>query len=249
VPAARVAVLDFVEARTARSRGRGVWNGSPQMALLSWQLNSLGWLCWTIAYALIIVEGSRDKTYGVPLPALCANLSWEIIFSFGPFLSTLERLSVGLWLVLDLVIFSQYIRFWQTDYPKNLSRRLFIPMLSGTALFTFGIILLSLLYLHDDRVILLVPFGQNFMMSVLFVSMFLRRNSLSGQSFYIGLFKMLGTAVTFLSHFPIIPKEWLFDLVYLGIFVYDSAYVTMLYGKYRSLGMSPWGELIKRKAA
>jgi hypothetical protein len=217
------------------------------MAQLTWQLNTLMWIFWTITYVLIIIECSRDKIYGIPLPAVCANLSWEIIFSVGPFFDTLARLSVGVWLVLDLVIFSQYIRFWRTDYPKNLSRHLFMPMLSGTALFSFGIIFLSLLN-RDDRVILLVPFGQNFMMSVLFVSMFLRRNSLSGQSFYIGLFKMLGTAAAFLSHFPVIPKEWLFDLVCLGTFIYDFAYVTMLYRKYRSLGRNPWGELIKRKA-
>ncbi len=37
---------------------------------------------WTITYILIIQRGLRDHTYGMPLVALCANISWEFIFSF-----------------------------------------------------------------------------------------------------------------------------------------------------------------------
>jgi hypothetical protein len=37
---------------------------------------------WTITYLLIIRRGVLDRTYGMPLVALCANLSWEFIFSF-----------------------------------------------------------------------------------------------------------------------------------------------------------------------
>ena len=217
------------------------------MVLASWMVNSAGWVFWTIVYVLIIIECSRDKTYGVPLPALCANLSWEIIFSAG-FLKPFDRVFVGIWLCLDLIIFFQYIKFWRTDYPKNLPRRLFIPMLAGTALFSFGIILLSVLYLPDHRGTL-VAHAQNFMMSILFVAMYLRRNDLSGQSFYIGLFKLIGTMSTFLSNFMLDPKQWLFNLICLGIFIYDCTYVTMLYQKYRNLGRNPWRELVKSKAA
>jgi len=37
---------------------------------------------WTVTYLLIIRRGFLDHTYGMPLVALCANLSWEFIFSF-----------------------------------------------------------------------------------------------------------------------------------------------------------------------
>lgn len=37
---------------------------------------------WTLAYMLIIKRRFQDKTFGMPLTALCANLSWEFIFSF-----------------------------------------------------------------------------------------------------------------------------------------------------------------------
>jgi hypothetical protein len=39
-------------------------------------------LLWTVTYLLIIRRGFLDHTYGMPLAALCANLSWEFVFSF-----------------------------------------------------------------------------------------------------------------------------------------------------------------------
>ena len=49
----------------------------------------------------------------------------------------------------------------------------------------------------------MLPFGQNLMMSVLFLWMFFSRDDLRGQSVYIALFKMLGTGVSRLGILPI----------------------------------------------
>ena len=32
-------------------------------------------LFWTLTYVLVIRQGFRDRTYGMPLVALCANIS------------------------------------------------------------------------------------------------------------------------------------------------------------------------------
>lgn len=37
---------------------------------------------WTLTYVLMIRRGFVDRTYGMPLVALGANVSWEFIFSF-----------------------------------------------------------------------------------------------------------------------------------------------------------------------
>ena len=39
-------------------------------------------MLWTLAYLLIIRQGFLDRTYGMPLAALCVNLSWELVFAF-----------------------------------------------------------------------------------------------------------------------------------------------------------------------
>jgi hypothetical protein len=49
---------------------------------LSWSLEIGSGIFWTLVYLLIIRLGFRDKTYGMPITALCANISWEFIFSF-----------------------------------------------------------------------------------------------------------------------------------------------------------------------
>ena len=49
---------------------------------IRWSLQISSGVLWTMVYLLIIKRGFADKTYGMPLPALCANLSWEFIFSF-----------------------------------------------------------------------------------------------------------------------------------------------------------------------
>jgi len=37
-------------------------------------------LFWTLTYLIIIRRGFIDKSYGMPLAALSANISWEAIF-------------------------------------------------------------------------------------------------------------------------------------------------------------------------
>ena len=41
----------------------------------------VGGIFWSLAYFLIIRQGFKDRTYGMPLAALCANISWEAIFA------------------------------------------------------------------------------------------------------------------------------------------------------------------------
>ncbi len=35
---------------------------------------------WTVAYVAIVRRGFHDKTFGMPIVALSANLTWEILF-------------------------------------------------------------------------------------------------------------------------------------------------------------------------
>jgi hypothetical protein len=47
----------------------------------------------------------------------------------------------------------------------------------------------------DDQHGKYTAFGQNFMMSVLFITMLVSRGNVAGQSVYIALFKLMGTAI------------------------------------------------------
>lgn len=42
-------------------------------------VGEVGCALWVVAYGLIIRQCFRDKSYGLPLGAICLNVSWEFL--------------------------------------------------------------------------------------------------------------------------------------------------------------------------
>jgi len=203
---------------------------------LTWSLEIGSGIFWTLVYLLIIRLGFRDKTYGVPITALCANISWEFIFSFMiPHDSPQNYINV-VWFVFDLIIVCQTLRFGRTVFEP---RQLFYPAFVLGLVTSFGVIL-AITYEFSDWDGKYAAFGQNLMMSVLFIAMLLKRRDVSGQSVYIALFKMLGTLLPSILFYLRFPTSVLLNSLYVSIFVFDSIYLVMLYAKHRELGINPW---------
>lgn len=85
-------------------------------------VGALSSIFWTLAYALIIRQGFRDRTFGMPLAALGANLARESIFLF----ETLKhgvydaRLAMLLpWTMLDGAIIYQCFRYGKEDFCRH----------------------------------------------------------------------------------------------------------------------------------
>ena len=79
-------------------------------------------LLWTLAYLLIIRQGFLDRTYGMPAAALCANLSWEFLFSFVYPHDLPQRAVNVIWLSFDLVILFQLLLYGSREFaglPKR----------------------------------------------------------------------------------------------------------------------------------
>ncbi len=93
------------------------------------------------------------------------------------------------------------------------------------------------------------------MMSILFVTMLLRRDSLRGQSIYIALSKFLGTFFAFLlalfwsprslhEHWDTLLPDRYYPLspllltLYAGIFLFDLLYIALVFQKSRADGVS-----------
>ena len=180
---------------------------------------------WTLAYLLMIRRGFLDRTYGMPLVALCANLSWEFIFAFV-YPHDLPQRAVDLvWFTLDLVILLQVLIYGPREFA-DLPRRAFYAML-GLALATSFCAVLTLTNEFDDFDGVYSAFGQNLMMSVLFIAMLRSRGSLGGQSVPIALLKMGGTALAsyaFYFHDPDYAGSILLPFLYVVILVFDCVY-------------------------
>lgn len=200
---------------------------------------------WTATYILIIVRGFQDRTYCMPPAAMCANMSWEFIFGFVQPIPAPQVFVNRTWLIFDLIILYQYLRYWRSDYPANLSRRWFLPMLGLMLVTAFGLVLLTSRE-FNDRYGQYPAFGQNLMMSILFITMLLRRNGMAGQSFPIALFKMLGTIVSSIGFYVFEPQLALMNFLYVAIFVFDLIYAIAVYRKSRELGINPWTDFVRR---
>jgi hypothetical protein len=85
------------------------------------------------------------------------------------------------WTVLDGALVVHAFRFGKEDFNSPLIRRWFtvaLPCMIGFA----GLLLYSFVHEFHDAIGWYVAFGQNLMMSILFVAMLLRRHDLRGQS-------------------------------------------------------------------
>ena len=199
----------------------------------------IGGLFWSATYILIIRRGFKDKTFGMPMAALCANISWEAIFAFVTPHGAPQLYVNYIWFALDAVIVVQFLKYGKKEFP-NIARWQFY------AAFALGLsiaipMILAVNYELEDTVGAYAAFGQNLMMSVLFVMMLINRKGISGQSFYIALFKMIGTGLSSTAFYffrPGTQESVLLPLLFVTIFVFDLIYTVGIYRKYKSNGMS-----------
>jgi len=206
---------------------------------LIWAFQIGSGICWTIVYLLIIKRGFQDKTYGMPIAALGANISWEFIFSFiHP--HPIPQVYINItWFLFDVIILYQVFRFGKKSFTDSYPEGYFYPAIILAILIGFGLVF-AISSEFDDWHGRYAAFGQNLMMSILFVIMHFRRKDLSGQSVYIALFKMVGTALPSILFFSFAPTSILMNTLYVGILFFDILYTILLYKKTIAIGVNPW---------
>jgi len=194
---------------------------------------------WSLAYLLIIRRGFKDRTFGMPLVAACANISWELIFSFihphNP-----PQLYIDItWFMLDLLIVYQVLRYGPRSFDDLLPKGSFYAAFAVTLALSFAITL-GITIEFKDWIGGYSAFGMNLIMSILFVVMLRRRNDLGGQSLYIALAKWTGTLLVSVYFYVQVSSSFLMVTLYVAIFFFDALYTVLLYAKHREMGVSPW---------
>lgn len=202
-------------------------------------IHSFAGLFWTIAYVLIVLRSRRDRTYGMPIAALGANVAWEFYYTviapptYASAAIYHAQLTIdAIWLLIDCGILWYALRYGPSEFP-GLSRPAFYVMF---ALVFFGAGFSDILINRDyhDRYGLRASFLQALMMSLLFLYMLYSRRSLRGQSLGIAVSKMLGTAFASLGVYlhPPLPEyssSELIHFLYIAAFVADLVYVVAVY--------------------
>ena len=200
-----------------------------------------GGLCdtfWLITYFLIIRRGFKEKTYGMPMVALCTNLCWEFIFTFIYPYDTIQVYLNGAWFFTDLVLLYQYFKFGRSEFKKFPGDWFYPSFVISLVLNFVGIWVIT--YEFQDWYGNYTGFADNMLMSILFILMLIDRDSVKGQSLYIAIFKWLGTLVAFISVSSIFKFSLLLCFLYASVFVFDTIYITLLYQKTKQEGFNPF---------
>lgn len=200
----------------------------------------LGGLFWSIAYLSIISRGFREKTFGMPVLALCVCVGWEFLgvtFRRVPeaFYPTL------VWLGLDLVMFSQALRYGRDDFEHPLVKKYFYPVVFLTLAYATALIY-AFEIKFNDHFRYYSGYNNNVLISTLYIAMLLRRDSSRGQSMYMALSKTLGTCCIFAEFLRDgrEPDKLYVSLELTGVLVLDAVYSTLLYQKLKEEGTPVW---------
>lgn len=201
-------------------------------------------VCWTLTYLLIIRRGILDMSYGMPAAALFANLAWETIYSFVLPHTEPQLIVDRIWFAFDIIILLQYLRFGPV--LKRIQKRwtFYLEFILGFALACLLIVFLS--EALKDKYGAYAAFGQNLMMSVMFIVMLRERKSVDGQSMYIAVFKCLGTVLAsaaFYTQTKTYSQSPLMQLLFVAILVYDVLYMILLYRELKGRRLKPFGRL------
>jgi hypothetical protein len=200
----------------------------------------LSGIFWTVAYLLIIRRSIQDKSVGMPLVALCMNISWEFIFSFI-FPSRKPQLYINyVWFFLDLIILIQYLRFGKLNFSRHSSKTAFYATFFSVLAASFLNMLFIVYDFGSNNSATYIAFQINLIMSMLFIHMLLSDRSAAGQSMYIAISKMIGTACASISIYLLQPSSILLAFLYVSIFVFDLVYSVLLYLKIKEQQIHPW---------
>ena len=162
-------------------------------------------ICWTIVYIDGIRLGFQHRSYAIPFYALALNFSWELLYTYYGFQTTVSAQAVvnAIWLTCDIGILITYFKFGRKYFPERVpgyaaagnkqSSGAFI----GWSVLALGVAFCVEFTFRKEFGVRVgagySAFLQNLLMSVLFIDMLVRRASREGQSLLIAVSKWLGT--------------------------------------------------------
>jgi hypothetical protein len=200
-------------------------------------LTVLSGVCWTVVYLEGIRIGFRDKSYAIPFYALALNFAWELLHSIFGFRTngvSVQNVFNTIWFIFDIGILYTYFRFGRKYFPRSLADGAFA---GWSVLGLVTAVLVEYAFIREFGVAKgagYSAFLQNLMMSVLFITMLVKRGGREGQSFLIAINKWIGTlAPTIL--FGLIGEggfpQGSFLILVTGVLcsLFDLIYISMLF--------------------
>ena len=201
-------------------------------------LTILSGLGWIIVYEECIRLGFKQKTYAMPFFALGLNVAWEAVYTYsdiflaahGPLtgMTLVQTIANAAWVCLDVVILTTWFLYGKRWFPKTVSHKWFAPWSILVLLTCFALQLVFIREFGFEMAAQYSAFLQNLLMSVLFIAMFVQRDSMEGQSLLLAFSKWIGTLAPTILMGVLIPDPLVlvtgllcsvFDLIYIGLLI------------------------------
>ena len=210
---------------------------SSQGGIMETFLTILSGLGWIIVYEECIRLGFKQKSYAMPLFALGLNFAWELIYTVsdiffeahGPLvgMTIVQTIANAAWVLLDVVILITYLLYGKKEWPKTMNPKLFYPWVSLVLVCCFSLQIVFIVEFDFEMAAQYSAFLQNLLISVLFISLYIRRGNMEGQSLLLAVSKWIGTLAP-----TILMGIMTYNIIVLvtGIFcsVFDIIYIVLL---------------------
>jgi hypothetical protein len=207
-------------------------------------LDLTGCFLWAVTYVLVFRRGSLDRASGVPLLALASTIAWELLYTVVRSTPALPGFVVPGWLALDAAILYQYLRYGpggQRRTAQDAPARHYAKVAAAVAV----AIALERSAILDwaDRDGVHSGFAVNVAVSLAFVAMVERRRNVRGQSMYIALAKLVGSAIMIPHASALHGSSWSLRVLMGATLLGDVGYAVLLQRKLRAHGIQPWARL------
>jgi len=159
-------------------------------------LKIISGICWSVVYLVLVYQGFKHKSYGMPLVALGLNFGWEFFYSFYDLdvaNISLQRWINIFWFVFDAIIVYQCFRYGKQYFLKKLNSKLFAIWLVVVFVFCFIIEYAFLVEFGKSIGAKYAAFLQNLIMSFLFLDLLFKRSNIAEFSMVVAICKWLGT--------------------------------------------------------
>lgn len=208
-------------------------------------LVDVGTAFWLVLYVLAIIGGLRQRTYLVPVVAIAANFSWELIaavYRIAPV--RLWHIGDIGWLGLDAGIVYTVLRYGRQQQTIPELKRFFYAVVAGT--FVFALVAqLALEQALGDEYGFLDAYMISVMMSVLFYFFYFARRNSDKLNYAIAWCKLLGNGLTsagFIFLFGLLEgaqtSRFLLYTLCVANFSLDAGYVALLASARRAAASS-----------
>lgn len=194
--------------------------------------------CTFVIYLMAIRRGFRDKRSTVPVPAACANVSWEATYAFVYPIEPHLRIGLFLWLPLNVVLLGQAIRYGRKDFPGT-PRSVFGWAVAGWSVFTLSFMILATREFGDQVGAYTTVFDV-VLMEALFIVTLRARRSTAGQTMYIAILKTIIDSAGAVGLIAWYPNRWLLYQMIAAELVLDVIYLVMLYRQFKTDDVNPW---------